>query len=370
MNKKRHLLVLDPTAFAGGSKIATENILRLLNTDKVRITVLTAHKDSWSYAGLKAVQLFQPKWLSKKEMGILYFLRHTIIAINVLFTRIRFGSIDDTLGASGPGVDLALYLIQPLLHFKIAQLIHGPVAASKTIARGLNKANVVYYLESTKYSLLATLSRLTHDPKETLPSHFHIMLNGLPTQSWPTRCQNKKPVIFWAASLLKWKGLDILSEALLSIPLIDRPDTHICYISPKDTLLPVSKVPFNTHAVHCHENPENLDQLRAEASIFVSTSQSEPFGLSILEAMAAGHCALIPKDGAYWDKTLEDGINCIKYIANDANDLAEKLLFLSRDMKTINRIGDSAAQIALEYQAEKQYANIKYTLDGEKVASC
>ena len=365
MNKKRHLLVLDPTAFAGGSKVATENILRLLDSNTIRITVLTAHIDSWKYTEQKTVQLFQSKWLSKKEMGIPYFLRQFVIAINIFFTRLRFGKIDDTLGASGPGVDLALYLIKPLLKFSIVQLIHGPVAASNTIARCLNKADAVYYLESTKNTLLVALSRLMNSPKEALPLNFFIMQNGLPAKSWPSRCQNEKPIIFWAASLLKWKGLDILSEALLAIPAIDRPETHICYILPKDTIEPISRVPFNTHAVNCHENPKNLDQLRSEASIFVSTSQNEPFGVSILEAMAAGHCVLIPADGAYWDRTLEEGINCIKYTANDANNLARTLQTLCADMETVKKIGNAAAQKAFEYQAEKQYAGIISMLDGK-----
>jgi len=364
MKNKRHLLVLDPTAFSGGSKIATENILRLLDNDRVRVTVITAHLGSWHYQKLKIIYLYQPKWLAQKEMGIPYFLRHIFIALNILLIRFRFGRIDDALGASGPGVDLALYLIKPMLGFQVVQLIHGPVATSKTIARCLNRSNATHYLESSKRSLLSALSTITKNTHEELPSNFHIMKNGLPQHSWPTRCQDERPVIFWAASLLKWKGLDTLLEALRYMPVTVRPETHICFIRPKETMLPVSKIPLKIPAVHCHENPEHLDKLRASASIFVSTSQNEPFGLSILEAMAAGHCVLIPADGAYWDNTLKNEINCIKYIANNTENLAEKLLSLSADMEKVIRIGNAAAKTALNYQAEKQYANIKHMLEG------
>lgn len=365
MENKRHLLVLDPTAFSGGSKIATENIIRLLDSDKVRVTVLTAHLGSWSYQKLTKVQLLQPKWLSRKETGIPYFLGHIVIALNILLTRLRYGRIDKVIGASGPGVDLALYLIQPVLGFQITQLIHGPVALSKTIARCLNKAHVSYHLESSKNSILAALSRLTNKTQKTLPSHFHVMHNGLPKHSWPTRCQTNKPVIFWAASLLKWKGLDVLLSALKKAPSTVSIETHICYIQPKNTTLPVSKLSLKSNDVHYHENPHHLDKLRADANIFVSTSQNEPFGLSILEAMAAGHCVLIPDDGAYWDNTLKSGVNCIKYTANDADNLMEKLLMLNDDIKTVIRIGNAAAKMALNYQAEKLYENIKLVLESD-----
>jgi len=45
-NEKQHLIVVDPTAFSGGSKVATKSILQLLNEDKFKITVLKAEKDS------------------------------------------------------------------------------------------------------------------------------------------------------------------------------------------------------------------------------------------------------------------------------------------------------------------------------------
>ncbi|MBF4438182.1 glycosyltransferase, partial [Vibrio anguillarum] len=59
--------------------------------------------------------------------------------------------------------------------------------------------------------------------------------------------------------------------------------------------------------------------------LFVSTSQQEPFGLSILEALAAGMCVIIPEDNAYWDSLLTHELNCLKYAANDVSSLAETL---------------------------------------------
>ena len=364
MNSKRHLLVIDPTAYAGGSKIATENILKLLNNEQMRITVLSADQHSWNWPQLKRLKLYQPKWLAQRDQGIPYFLRHLFIALNIFIIRLRFGKIDIALGASGPGVDLSLYLIKSILGFQIVQLIHGPVASSRTIGRCLRAANEVHYLESSQDSLLSALSRVTETDQKLIPENFHIMQNGLAEQAWPSRCQTERPVVFWAASLLKWKGLETLIGALQHMDARTRPETHICYIRPEETPLPVSQAPVAIDNVYWHENPEYLENLRSGANIFVSTSRNEPFGLSILEAMAAGHCVLIPSDGAYWDRTLKNGVNCIKYRPDAVQDLANILLSLSRDMNLVRTVGAAAARLALDYKAQTRYAHIKNTLQG------
>ena len=362
MTSRHHLLVIDPTAFAGGSKIATENILRLLDK-QMRITVLSADRDSWGWSGLHRVRLWEPKTLARQEQGIFYFLRHLHIGLQILIARLRYGRFDVALGASGPGVDLALYLTRPLLGHKIVQLIHGPVARSRTIGRCLKTANQVFYLESSRETVIAALSTLRSAPAQLEPQRFQKLQNGLPANAWPSLSQKRRPVIFWAASLLKWKGLDTLLDALGRLPEKERPDTHICYIRPKQTSLPTSRAPVGMTHVYWHEAPENLDKLRAGANIFVSTSHGEPFGLSILEAMAAGHCIVIPADGAFWDRTLIDGVDCIKYQPDDPADLAEKLRELGQNLQLVRAFGAAAASLAKHYRAESCYAPVKEVLE-------
>ena len=358
MAHKSHLLVIDPISFRGGSKVATESILRLLDTDKIKITVLSADHDSWQWTKLQCIHLYQPKWLAQQEQGIAYFLSHLWIAMQILLLRIRLGQIDIGIGASGPGVDLALYLIKSLLGFKVIQLIHGPVATSNTIARCLQSAEQIFYLSSSYQSLINCLQKQSPS-LASLPTYFQLMKNGLSKQHWPSRCQQQQPIILWAASLLKWKGLDTLLIALDQMPITKRPETHICYIKPKNTQLPISTLPQSLEKVNFYENPHNLDQIRSSANIFVSTSNNEPFGLSILEALAAGHCVVIPEDGAYWDQQLQDNINCIKYPADDALQLMNKLIHLSRNIILVTRIGQQGSRIAQQYRAKNQYANIQ-----------
>jgi len=369
MNRAHHILVIDPIAFAGGSKVATRNMLDLDDKRNTRVTVVTSDPDFWRDDWIEISPLYEPGFLACKDRGILYFLRHLVIVASVFYARVRHGKIDLALGASGPGIDLSLYLAGKILSFKIIQLIHGPVAKSRTIARALLAADIVFYLESTRESLVNTLTT-QHSRVRALQllneTWFKPFANGLPQDQWPAACNTDEPVIFWAASLLKWKGLETLLSALLSIPAALRPVSHICYIRPQASNLATSKAPVEIENVTWHESPGNLDSIRSQCSIFVSTSQQEPFGLSILEAMAAGHCVLIPADGAYWDQTLADGVSCIKYTAGDASDLANKLFSLSRDTARIRRLGEAASDIARNYRAKTQYAAIRKLLKSEK----
>ena len=364
MKPNRHILVIDPTPFSGGSKVATENILQLLDSNQVRATILTADPKSWPSSKLRKVRLYQPSWLIKKQTGIGYFLRHIFIALTILVTRLRLGHIDVALGASGPGVDVSIYIAKLLLNYKVIQLVHGPVACSRTIGRCLLAADEIHYLNSTYESITAAIRKATDDPHAVKSLTMQEMQNGIPEDKWPTLCQRKNPTIFWAASILKWKGLDTLVNALKLINKSKRPTTQICYIRPKDTLLDVSKAPVSLSSVHWYENPAHIDAIRATGNIFVSTSDKEPFGMSILEAMAAGHCVVIPKDGAYWDTVLEDNTNCIKYMSGNAEDLAQKLQDLAKNMNRVTELGMAAAEVSHLYRAKERYDLINQSLAG------
>lgn len=360
MKHKRHLVVLDPVPFFGGSKLATENILRQLEREDIRISLLTADQDSWGWSHFRYLSLFEPNWLSRQIHGIPYFIRHICIAIQLIITRFKTGPIDLAIGASGPGVDMALYFAQPFLNYKIIQLVHGPVANSKIIGRCLMRADEIHHLASSKSSLLLAMRKAS---KLSASDKLHVMVNGIPLKSWPSPCQMNRPVIFWASSLMPWKRIDVLIDALSLLADNDRCQTHICFIRPKNT----AYADFRTlehDFIHWHEKPADLDSIRANANIFVSTSDKEPFGLSILEAMAAGHCVLIPADGAYWDLVLKHNTHCVKYPANNPEALSQTLVELIHNMPRVRSIGHIAATKAREYEASHCYASLKSSLLG------
>ena len=145
----RHIVVIDPIAFTGGSKVATNHLLSSLQQSRPNITVITKDPTSWNRYDYRVIKLFEWSLFANIEQGIYYFIRHWMLGLSLIYARLRYGKIDIAIGASGPGVDLSLYLMQFFLRYQIIQLIHGPVANSRTIARCLLRANHVFYLKSS-----------------------------------------------------------------------------------------------------------------------------------------------------------------------------------------------------------------------------
>ena len=81
--------------------------------------------------------------------------------------------------------------------------------------------------------------------------------------------------------------------------------------------------------------------------------------LGFLEGMAAGQCVVIPADGAYWDRVLEHGVNCVKYKPDDADSLARVIEVLSRNLEVVERIGNNGRELARTYSDHRAYANIR-----------
>jgi len=364
--KQRTILVLDPIEFRGGSKVASEAMFKQLVGENIRIEVLSNDSHSWNLPGVRRRRLLSPHFLRNRESGLFYFLKHFVFFLQLFLLKQKLGNVDLSVGASGPGIDMSLYLLKKITGTPVLQFVHGPVAKSRTIARCLVEADRVIYLESARQSLVGALQRLHSNGDEQRAAiledeKYQVLENGLARDTWPKASRQDKPVILWAASLLKWKGLDILLDAIRGFD-DDRPETHICYLRPKDTRLAVSDVVDDIPGVSWHESPGNLDDIRANASIFISTSQREPFGLSILEALAAGLCVVIPKDGAYWDRVLTDEESCIKYCSGDADDLSQKIHYILENRCDAQRIGERGKEIAARYRAEDVYREVTNTL--------
>lgn len=370
-------LLFDPVPYSGGSKIAAREILDLCNEKKTHITVLTSDKTSWKNNAdnrdLSVLYYSLPTFVHAKTTGLGYWCKQIILLMVLCFTLIKLRlnqqKVTTLIGISGPGVDLALYLCQFIARYEVVQLIQGPVALSRSIGYCLTKATKVFYLSSSKPTIIAALERyFASFLSQTNAKDFALFHatganllpfdNGLNQQRWPTPCEYADTHIFWAASLLKWKGLDVLLSANKIIGNHLKLQYHICYIRPEQTNAETISAPQNDKGLHWYEKPSNLDEIRSRCSIFISTSQNEPFGLSILESLAAGLCVIIPSDNAYWDKALEDGNQCLKYQANNPESLANTLRKLAYQPQQIQKIGQAGQRLAQNYQASICYQHI------------
>ncbi|ROV59604.1 glycosyltransferase family 1 protein [Vibrio ponticus] len=373
--KRQHNIIFDPIPFKGGSKIATSEALSLCSNETVRFTVITVNPDYWQQSELakqhqlNIVTIYTIPWLCEQVQGVFFWLNQLYFSLVLMLQLVVRERADKFIAASGPGVDMPLYLINQLLKRTLVQIIHGNVACSRSIGWCLTQANVVFYLPSTYSSLQTALHRylskkLTPADSDTRANeilqseHFQSFVNGIASHKWPSQSQIGTPKYLWAASLLRWKGLERFVTAIRLAQRHRKITSIICYIRPKQIQLGISQAPITLPNTSWHQDPDNFDRLRSECSIFVSTSKNEPFGLSILEALAAGMCVVIPLDGSYWDQILEDGVNCLKYTTGDEADLARVLLRLDREPQTLQSIQHHAIEVAERYHASDRYRAI------------
>lgn len=386
MDNRPITLIYDPITFKGGSKVATSDALALCPTTDQKFVVITADKQYWENTEFcqqddtSVYHLPLAKWLTRHHYGVLYWIEQYVASLLLLFFIARFSKVTKLIGASGPGIDMPLYIVHQWLNIEVIQWVHGNVGCSRSIGRCLTLASAVFYLPSAKKSMRIAIehyfkSKTDIEDISAIASnylncdHYYETINGIAASRWPTRCQTDFPVGFWAASLLKWKGLDTLIDAMRHAQMIRPLALNVCFIRPKNTELPVSKAPVILKYTTWHQDPDNLDEIRSQSNIFISTSHSEPFGLSILEALASGMCVLIPEDGSYWDQKLTHNVNCVKYQPNDPNSLCNALLYTFNQREVMQQCCQNALIIAQTYQAEKQYAKFAQYMNSQLVTA-
>ncbi|MCH2058098.1 MAG: glycosyltransferase [Thalassotalea sp.] len=413
---KKRVMVYDPVPFFGGSKqVAKQLVKQLLPT--AHVVVVTNDRETWQDSGAELLHLSTPESLKGQTQGLNFYLKHLWFALQLLCISVFYGRFKRVLGISGPTVDFALYiyrLILPFSIFDLVQLVQGPVPMSRIAGYGIKQADAVFCLEtmvdSTKRALAfyqqIPLEQLNEPDSSISQGKVQTFTNGIeldavskcptygangllenysvenhsnensnPTkkvnhekklrESKPSRSRTNfkdsaKVSLFWCASLLNWKRLDLFLAAVSRASrLVGKPvSANICYILPKDSQhvywLP-GPMPRN---IKFYQQPENLDEIRASSSIFISSSENEPFGLSVLESMAAGLTVVIPHDDAYWDKELEEGKDCFKYTAGDENSLAHALAQLVKDAELRMCIGKAGQEHAQHYSAKTCYQQI------------
>ncbi|OBU18372.1 glycosyl transferase [Photobacterium aquimaris] len=372
MAHDNHIFVFDSICYTGGSKFASREILKLINLQRNRLTILTTDPQSWPISQATIISLPHPSWLSISEVGYGYWLRQLFFCWWILYVRCRYGSIQVAVGASAPGNDMPIYLLKWLLRYKITQLIHGNIGVSLSCGLCLYQADNIFYLHSTYPSIVAVIQHRWRKLKPNIrdqkcqqllsSNHFLPFINGIAKDQYPSQCQYHTPTLFWAASLLKWKGLDLLLEVIKETSVNQRIPTNICYLVPQNTTLSVTVAPQEIESINWYQQPDSIDSIRANSNIFISTSDKEPFGLSILEALFAGMCVIIPEDGAFWDTQLTHKKNCLKYTPHDPQSLQQQIDYINHFPHQLAQLGAEAALLSQDYQAEQCYSDIISTL--------
>jgi glycosyltransferase involved in cell wall biosynthesis len=365
--QRKAILIIDTIEFNGGSKIATKRFLETLSPD-IDVYILTIDSDSWQCSNTHIICLKQAPFLKDAESGYKYLLKHGFYALQLLFALFRHSHIKTVLGCSLPSNDMALSVCKFVCPVQWVQFIHGPVYASRLNGKLLLQTDALFYLDSARESIESALAKCdTNLRKISDVKPCKTFVNGLSEYAFSPPLKHSHIKVLWAASNLRWKGLDTFLHALQQFSDTERPECSICFIRAKEPNIPTSEVNIPLPHVTWLEAPDNLSQIRLAHSIFVSTSQKEPFGLSILEALAAGLCVLIPADNAYWDKKLTQGEHCWKYEPNDPYDLHKQLHRLLKQPDRIELLGKNGFMFAKQYAAQDSYAEIKSHIERQLI---
>ena len=376
MNER--VLIYDPVPFKGGSKQMMKTIVAELPRH-VEVWVISSDTSSWCDANVNFVPLFSPRCLQHKTTGIFYFLKHFVYLGSLIANMIKFKRFNKIIGLSGPCVDFALYLLSAIINIDIIQLVQGDIAHSKVAGFGLSRAKAVFYLPSTHASILQALTCYCGDASHRCSVHmtnqkFMPFVNGIDLSAIKIKAtgnntkdkhkaENSENIGFlWAASLLKWKRVELFIEAMTQLNTrfteVNNFSASVCYIEPQtDGYLKVANIE-QVDNIHWYADPKNLNDIRANSSVFISTSENEPFGLSILESMAAGLAIVIPADNAYWDQHLTDGVDCVKYDPNNIASLVQVLTRLMNEPIFLSQIAQQAKRSAQQYTPGRCYAQI------------
>lgn len=103
----------------------------------------------------------------------------------------------------------------------------------------------------------------------------------------------------------------------------------------------------------------------ARSDLLLHLCPVEPFGLAILEAMAAGIPVLVPDSGGA-GSLVEDGVSGLRFRADDADDLARRLAtFQTADAATLNRlVAGGERQLATRFSAAARTADYRRLFNG------
>ena len=103
--------------------------------------------------------------------------------------------------------------------------------------------------------------------------------------------------------------------------------------------------------------PHSVPSLLTNGDIFVTNSEKETKGLTIIEAAAAEIPAIAPRAGGVID-TIIDGETGFLYQPQDRSDFQEKLEILIRDRSLRSLMGTKAKKIAQQWSWQQTTANL------------
>jgi glycosyltransferase involved in cell wall biosynthesis len=335
------LLVHDESPGLGGSVTSLGALVPYLRVAGWRVEVAALQPEGWEREGLSPHLL--PRRGERIE-GTAYFARECRRAFDLraLCRTLRPAVL---LANNGPTANLATHMTGRALRIPVAQYVRGPFPGSGLAGRVLRSSAAIFTVGDGSTRQVAAAGR-------TAPEQID---EGLDPRRWPRPRGPFARDWLWNSALVAWKGLPMLLETYRGLGA-DAPPLQICYAAHPaghpDAVAPPDDVP---PGVVLHRSPPDLDAIRSGCLVYVHTAlRPEPFGRSLLEAMAAGLCPVVPDAGTPGRlvRHLENGLT---YAAGSGSGLADELRRAAGDPELCARLGARAAADARSYAADRVF---------------
>ena len=203
----------------------------------------------------------------------------------------------------------------------------------------------------------------------TKENNITIIPNGINPESIK-KTDPSEPAfdILYAGRLIKEKNVDLLVKSIAEAAK-KRPNISVGIIgegSEKEKLMDLSKklgIEKNLTFIGFQENKEKIYSHMKSSKIFISLSQREGFGITVLEALACGTPAItIRHETNAAAELIQDGVN--GYVTQpDEKEISGKITELLGDEEKHKKMSQAAAESAQKYSWEKTTDEIeKYYL--------
>ena len=333
-----HILIYDSCDAVGGALTSIVHLLPCLLARGWRVSIWTASSACEAFlerelapmpAAVSVASFAERKtdaWQASAARGARYFAREMKRA-SKLARFISRARPDVILANNAPQANAAVHMLPSWLDVPVIQYVRGAFYPSNLARTLLSSARHVLTVGVAQKERVVALGR--DDAKS--------VGEGLSPARWPSPRRAGETRWLWASSLMPWKGSDLLLESygLLEEP----PPVDVCYLPVRGQH--VDRLSGEAR-FRLHRAPRDLDAIRAGASVYIHTAlEPEPFGRSILEAMAAGLCPVVPDEGS-GPMLVEHRRSGLVYKARDPHALASALDYAQRHPEHVARMGRRA----------------------------
>lgn len=166
-------------------------------------------------------------------------------------------------------------------------------------------------------------------------------------------------VILLIARVSRWKRHDLALHAFEKIAEIE-PNAHLVCLGARDDLDPgwwdqlqamTSPFPFSRR-IHWIGEVQDIRPWLRSSSLLLLTSDNEPFGRVLVEAMACGVPVIATRSGGV-PEIVREGIDGILVTPGSVSEVGEAVLKLLRDERLRNRLSAAGIKRAEEFSLEK-----------------